>query len=86
MFLLFRACRDRACSGSATSSLLTQDSVQQKVPADSLPHVVCLKCDPNGVTGFIGEGPDTSEQPNHISKIHLQRTVTSPILNSNMYF
>lgn len=58
----------------------------QKVAADRLPHVVCLKCDPNEVTGFIGKCPDRSEQPNCISKIHWQRAVTAPIENSNMHF
>lgn len=86
MFLLFRPCRDNACSGSATSPLLTKDSVQQKVAADSLPHVICLKCNPNEVTGFIGVGPDRFEQPNQISTIHLQCAVKAPIENPNMLF
>lgn len=53
---------------------------------DRLPHVVCLKCDPNGVTCFIGKGPDRSEQPNRISKIHLQRAATASIENFNIHF
>lgn len=85
-FLLLRASGDNAGSVSATSSLLSEDSVQQKVAADGLPHVVCLKCDPNEVTGFTGKAPDRSEQPDRISKIHLQRAVTAPIENFNMPF
>lgn len=76
------ASRDNAGSGSATSSLLSDDSVQQKVAADRLPHVVCLKCDLNEVTGFIGKGPDRSEQPNRISKIHLLLQLLLKILTS----
>lgn len=78
-----RAQRDSACcSCSVTSALLTKDSVQHKVKADSLPHVVCLKCDPNGVMGFQGEGPDTSDQINHISgvKTNPQYTVCTCIV------
>lgn len=76
---------DSACSGSATSSLLNKDSVQQKVRADSLPHVVCLKCDPNEVTGFLGKSLDTSERLNHISsvKTNLQCTVCAFIVIFN---
>lgn len=85
LFVLGRARRDSACSFSATSTLLNKDSVQQKVRADSLPHVVCLKCDPNGVTGFLGGGLDTSEQINHISsvKTNLQYTVCTCIVIFN---
>lgn len=85
LFVFGRARRDSACSLSATSTLLNKDSVQQKVRADSLPHVVCLKCDPNGVTGFLGGGLDTSEQINHISivKTNLQYTVCTCIVIFN---
>lgn len=85
LFVFGRACRGSACSLSATSTLLNKDSVQQKVQADSLPHVVCLKCDPNGVMGFLGRGLDTSEQINHLSsvKTNLQYTVCTYIVIFN---
>lgn len=85
LFVFGGARRDSACSFSATSTLLNKDSVQQKVWADSLPHVVCLKCDPNEVTGFLGGGLDTSEQINHISsvKTNLQYTVCTCIVIFN---
>lgn len=85
--LLSRVCRDSACTCTATSSLFNKDSIQQKDMADSLPHVVCLKCDPNEVTGLISKDPDKSKQLNHISsvKINLQFTVYTGIENSNMH-
>lgn len=85
LFVFERACRDSVCSLSATSTLLNKDSVQQKAWADSLPHVVCLKCDPNGVMGFLDGALDTSEQINHISsvKTNLQYTVCTCIVIFN---
>lgn len=62
-------------------------SVQQKVRADRLPHVVCLKCDPNEVTAFFGKSLDTSKQLHRTSsvKANLQWSVSTcfVIVNTN---
>lgn len=61
------------------------DSVQQKVRADRLPHVVCLKCDPNEVTAFFSKSLDTSEQLHRINsvKANLQWSVSTCIVIFN---
>lgn len=71
------------CSGFATSCLLNKDSAQQKVGADSLPHVVCLKCDPNEVTGLFSKGLDPSEQLHHNSSY--KNKLTALCLHLHMY-
>ena len=68
-------CQGHVGTVPATSSLLSKDPAQHKVWADSLPHVVCLKCDPNEVTGLLGTGLDTSEVVNHHSSYKNKPTV-----------